>query len=566
MIDIEKIPPRIRKPSTYLGNEINAFRKNLNNCNVTFALGYPDIYEVGMSNLGIRILYDILNGLPDVGCDRFFAPGADMEEYLRSAGLPLFALESKRPLRCFDFVGFSISSELNYTNFLNLLDLARIPLRSQQRAEKDPFVVAGGNCAFQPEPLADFVDIWVVGEAEESIVELVNVFRSMKGAPRAEMLFYFQQIPGVYVPSLYVAGKDGAVRPANGQIPGRIEKRVMKDFESACFPVRWLVPQCDIVHDRISLEIMRGCPQLCLFCQGGFCWKPVRKRSAEKVLELADKTYRNTGYEEISLLSFSSGDHPEIEKIVDGLCRMFAGKNVAISFPSLRIDSFSFELASRISAVRRTGLTFAPETGETLRARIGKPITDEEVLVLALKARRAQWRQLKLYFILGLPGETHETVLEIAELVESIARIISVRCSFNIFIPKPHTPFELDGFSSKQEYQEKLRFLRDRFARNRFIRAEFRPYEIGLLECLLARGGRELGPVIERVWKQGGRFENWNEFFSFERWDTALETEKIDLKTYLGRFHKRELPWKHISTGFPGEKLLAMRKNFDGVQ
>jgi radical SAM superfamily enzyme YgiQ (UPF0313 family) len=340
----------------------------------------------------------------------------------------------------------------------------------------------------------------------------------------------------------------------------------MKDFESACFPVRWLVPQCDIVHDRISLEIMRGCPQLCLFCQGGFCWKPVRKRSAEKVLELADKTYRNTGYEEISLLSFSSGDHPEIEKIVDGLCRMFAGKNVAISFPSLRIDSFSFELASRISAVRRTGLTFAPETGETLRARIGKPITDEEVLVLALKARRAQWRQLKLYFILGLPGETHETVLEIAELVESIARIISVRCSFNIFIPKPHTPFELDGFSSKQEYQEKLRFLRDRFARNRFIRAEFRPYEIGLLECLLARGGRELGPVIERVWKQGGRFENWNEFFSFERWDTALETEKIDLKTYLGRFHKRELPWKHISTGFPGEKLLAMRKNFDGVQ
>ncbi|MGC8805899.1 MAG: radical SAM protein, partial [Candidatus Ratteibacteria bacterium] len=353
---------------------------DIEHARITIALGYPDLYEVGMSNLGIRILYDLLNSIKGVACERFFAPGIDLEEILRKESEFLFSLESKLPLKKFDIVGFSISSELNYTNVINLLSLSGIPIYSSQRSENDPIIIAGGNCSFHPEALADFIDIWIVGEAEEAMVEFVNTFKQLKGLRRNDIIKELAKIRGCYAPSFYRMDSDEGVSPVEEGIPELIERRFVKDFENAPFPTKWIVPLCDIVHDRISLEIMRGCPQACLFCQAGFCWKPVRKRSAETVIKLGLQAYQNTGYEEISLLSFSSADHPEIEKIVIGLTDQLKDKNVAISFPSLRIDTFSFHLANRISQVRRTGLTFAPETGETLRKLTGKPITDDTLL------------------------------------------------------------------------------------------------------------------------------------------------------------------------------------------
>ncbi|HOL35565.1 MAG TPA: B12-binding domain-containing radical SAM protein, partial [bacterium] len=341
MFNLEEILNKIRKPITYLNNEINSVHPDIENAKITIALGYPDLYEVGMSNLGIRILYHILNNIKEVACERFFAPGIDLEEILRKEGGFLFSLESKLPLKKFDVVGFSISSELNYTNVINLLSLSGIPIYSSQRSEKDPIIIAGGNCSFHPEALANFIDIWIIGEAEEAMVEFVNVYRQLKGLKRNDIIKELAKIKGCYAPSFYHPQSDESVRPVEAGIPDFIERRFVTDFENAAFPTKWIVPLCDIIHDRISLEIMRGCPQACLFCQAGFCWKPVRKRSAESVIKLGLEAYQNTGYEEISLLSFSSADHPEIERIVIGLTDQLKDKNVAISFPSLRIDTFS---------------------------------------------------------------------------------------------------------------------------------------------------------------------------------------------------------------------------------
>ena len=412
MFNIEGILQTIQKPITYLNNEINSIHPDTENAEVKIAIGYPDIYEVGMSNLGIRILYHILNSIDKVACERFFAPGIDFENVLRKNSIPLFTIESRKPLKDFDFVGFSISSELNYTNVLNLLSLSGIPIRSADRKEKDPIIIAGGNCSFHPESLSDFIDVWIIGEAEEAMVELVEIYRSVKGLRRNNILKALAEVKGAYVSSFYSIENNENLRPQLATIPSLIEKRVVNDFENAPFPAKWIVPLCEIIHDRISVEIMRGCPNSCLFCQGGFCWKPVRKRNADKVIEIAIESYRNTGYEEISLLSFSSGDHPEIEKIVKTLTNQLKDAGVAISFPSLRIDSFSFQLAKSISQVKRSGLTFAPETGETLRKFIGKPISDEKLINLAEDAKDAGWKQLKFYFILGLPGESDETVSE----------------------------------------------------------------------------------------------------------------------------------------------------------
>ncbi len=562
MFNINEIIKNIQKPITYLNGEINSFHPDTENSEIKFALGYPDLYEIGMSNLGIRILYQILNGIKGVACERFFAPGSDLEDILRKADASLFTLESRKPLKDFDIVGFSLSSELNYTNFVNLLSLSKIPVHSDERCDSDPIILAGGNCSFHPEPLSSFVDLWIVGEAEEAVVELIEAYKNLKGLKRFDIIKSLAEIKGVYAPMFYSVQADDTLKPVSARIPNIIERRIVADFENSVFPTKWIVPSCDIIHDRISLEIMRGCPQNCLFCQGGFCWKPVRKKSAEKLIELGLETYNNTGYEEISLLSFSASDHPEIEKIVMGLVEKTSGFNVAISFPSLRIDSFSFHLADRISQVKRTGLTFAPETGQSLRKYIGKNISDDRLLDLAKEAKKAGWRQLKLYFMIGLPCEEEKTISEIENLINEISRIIFVKCSFNTFIPKPHTPFQWEKFPESGYYCEITKRLKKNFSRNRFVSIKFHPYEMSMIECLLSRGNRKLGAVIEHVWNSGGKMENWSEGFVFDRWTVSMQEKCLDFADYLGDLPSICNRWKHIMASLPFEKLQRMRENF----
>jgi len=431
-----KILSEVKNPASYSGRELNVYIKKWKKEKVKVALAYPDIYSIGMSSLGFRILYGLLNEREDCICERFFSPLEDMEEILKKRNIPLFTIETKTPVRDFDIVGFSVSSELNYTNVLNLLNLSKIPILSSER-KNCSIIIAGGNSAFNPFPLIPFIDVFVIGEGEEVILEIINVFKELAGEKREKILKQISEIKGVFVPSF----------PKE-----KIKKRVVSDFENSFFPTKYLIPLTDIIHDRISVEIMRGCYKNCKFCQAGSCWKPVRKKSPEKILEISKETFKNTGYEEISLLSFSAGDHPEIEKIISLLISEFKDKRVSISFPSLRIDTFSFELANKIKEIKKTSLTFAPETSERLRFKMGKYIKDEKLIQLCEKARKGGWKHIKLYFMIGLPGETEKDIYEIVDLIKEVSKIIVVKSSFNTFIPKPHAPFERERFISRQEY------------------------------------------------------------------------------------------------------------------
>ncbi|MCL5409120.1 MAG: TIGR03960 family B12-binding radical SAM protein [Candidatus Omnitrophica bacterium] len=553
----------IQKPFTYLGNEINSTHKEFSKQKVKIALGYPDIYEIGMSNLGIRILYGLINNIGDVVCERFFSPLPDMAEVMRQKDIPLFTLESREPLMNFDIIGFSVSSELNYTNILEILSLSKIPIFSSERNNQHPLIIAGGDGSFSPESLSEFIDVWIIGEGEEIMPEVIDLYKNLKGFPRYKILEGISTIKGIYIPSFYKEDKNSRIFPVSEKFPTVIERRTVKDFENSFFPVKWITPVSEITHDRISLEIMRGCPNNCFFCQGGFCWKPVRKRSVGRIIDLAQQTYKNTGYEEISLLSFSSGDHPDIEKIIENLLELFPKEKVAISFPSLRIDSFSFSLANKFSNIKRTGLTFAPETGEKLRKFIGKAIDDEKLISLACDAKKNHWRQIKLYFILGLPGETEQTIEEIVILIEKLSKIISIKASFSIFIPKPHTPFQWEKFPIREDIFSKRKYLLDKFSKNRYVKLNFHSYDMSLIETILSRGNRSLGNAIKYVWENGGKMENWKEFFVFERWEDAFEKTPFDKEICLGPVSPdKNLPWQHIKSYFSKDYLWEKRNSF----
>ncbi len=528
---IMKLLPHVQVPSRYTGKEINAYHKAQTGETVRVALCYPDLYEVGMSSLGVRILYGLLNETEGVVCERVFCPADDMEKLLLVSNLPLFTLESKQAVKNFDILGFSLSSELNYTNLLNVLHLSRIPVFSSDRNSDDPIVIAGGNCVFNFMPLVPFVDCFVVGEGEEVILEITEIVAEMKGRQRQDILSALAGIEGLYVPLF----------------PGDVvKKRFVKKLDSAFFPIRWLIPLTEVVHDRVQIEIMRGCGQGCFFCQAGSCWRPVRTRSVENLLETAVKTYKNTGYEEFSLLSFSSGDHPKIEAIVEGLLKEFSDRKVMVSFPSLRIDTFSFELATRIREIKKTGLTFAPETSEKLRFAIGKRIKDSELVQLAIKAHNGGWKQIKMYFILGLPGEKDQDILEIASLINEISGYINVKAAFNTFVPKPHTAFEGKRFISEEEYLHKKYLLVENVKRDGHIKLTFHPYNMSCVETLLGRGDERLACVIHRVWEKGGKMENWNEHFNFSLWEESLREEGVDISDYLGEMEQDLVPWKKI--------------------
>lgn len=528
---IEKLLPQVRVPSRYTGREINVCRKSLTDADVKFALCYPDIYEVGMSSLGVRIIYGLLNETEGVVCERVFCPEIDMEMLLKKNKIPLFTLESKEPVRNFDVLGFSVSSELNYTNILNVLELSGIPVLRTERKEGDPVVMAGGNCIFNFAPLTAFIDCFVVGEGEEAILEITEVLKEKKGGKREDVIEALSRIEGVYAPAF----------PAK-----KVKKRFVKNFDESFSPVKWLVPLTEVIHDRVSLEIMRGCGQGCFFCQAGQCWRPVRIRKSETIAEIARQTYKNTGYEEFSLLSFSSGDHPEIERILEKLLGEFSCRKVTLSFPSIRIDTFSFELATQTREIKKTALTFAPETGESLRFRIGKKIKDSELAELARKARAGGWRQIKLYFMLGLPGEEDSDILDAARLINELSKILSVKAAFNTFIPKPHTVFERQRFITPEEYLSKKRLLVENVWRNRHIRLTFHPYEMSCVETFLGRGDESLSAVIKRVREKGGMRENWDEHFRFSLWEESFREEDIDMSAYLGELTQDVLPWEMI--------------------
>jgi len=528
---ILEILPMVENPARYLGKEINSYHKEVSKNQVKFALCYPDIYEIGMSSLGIRILYGLLNEIKNVVCERVFSPGLDMENILREKKIPLFTLESKTPVKNFDFFGFSLSSELNYTNFLNLLDLAHIPIFAKDRKEHDPFVIIGGNCVFNPIPLSHFADLFVIGEGEEVVKEIVDCFSLLKGKKRKEILENLSNIEGVFVP----------------EFPKEIvRKRFVKDLNKSFFPSKWLVPLTEIVHDRISVEIMRGCNQGCKFCQAGRCWKPVRHRDKEKIIQITKDTYSSSGYEEISLLSFSSGDHFDIEKIVEELVNMFKEKKVSISFPSLKIDTFSFKLANKIKEIKKTGLTFAPETSERLRYKMGKKIKNENLIELAIEAKKAGWRQIKLYFMIGLPGEKISDIEEIGNFIKELSKIVRIKVSFNTFIPKPHTFLGKERFISKEEFEEKKRYLIEKLNKNRYIKMFFHPYEMSCVETFLGRGDEKLNDIIYHVWNMGGKMENWKEHFNFSLWEKAFEKENLNLNSYLKEKTNEKLPWEFM--------------------
>ena len=570
MIDakLERILLRVQKPARYTGGEYNEIIKDKANVDVRFAMCFPDTYEIGMSNLGLRILYGSMNEAEGVWCERAFAPWGDMEEEMRKADIPLYALESGDCLNQFDFVGFSLGYEMAYTNVLNMLDLAHIPLHSDQRGEDDPIIVAGGTCVYNGEPLADFIDIFSLGEGEDVTLEMIDLYRKGKqeGWSRAEFLQNAAQVPGLYVPSLYEISyhEDGtvqAITPTHGA-PEHIRKRIVADLDKSYFPVKTIIPSTDIVHDRVMLEVFRGCIRGCRFCQAGYCYRPVRPRSVDLLVKQGIESCKDSGYQEMTLSSLSTSDYRALEGLCDGLLEWCEPNKVSLSLPSLRADNFSLGLMERVQHVRKSGLTFAPEAGtQRLRDAINKNVTEEEILRSCRTAFSGGWSSVKLYFMLGLPTETDEDVLGIAELAEKVykawkectpnpKRGVTITVSTACFVPKPHTAFQWEAQVSMEEYRRRVKLLRDNM-RGRSIRYNWHDPDTSFLEAVFSRGDRRVADVIEEAWRQGAKFDAWSEYFDFDRWMAAFDACGLDPAFYANRVREKDevLPWSVTSTG-----------------
>lgn len=561
---IYEILPEVLKPTRYIGNEINSIRKELYNLPVIrFALAFPDTYEVGMSHLGLKILYGILNSIEDVWAERVFAPWTDMEEKMRSEHLELFSLESFTPLREFDIIGFSLQYEMCYTNVLNMLELANIPLLSRDRDESFPLIIAGGPCTFNPEPIADFIDLFVIGDGEEVILEIIDCYRKNKGNPK--ILEKMAEIEGVYVPSLYPLEEqhDGTLTVKGA----KIKKRVVSDINDVSHLSKYIVPFMKPIHDRAIIEVMRGCSRGCRFCQAGMIYRPVRERSADIVQNLAENVISDTGYEELSLASLSSCDYSAISLVIDSLIDKL--EHTAISLPSLRTDAFSVELAKKIESIRKTGLTFAPEVAtERMQNVINKGISRTQVLSTIKDVFSSGWETVKLYFLIGLPTETDEDIIEMAELVKSALRTAldynrraSLNISISTFVPKAHTPFQWERLIKIEEIQQKKKLLLDRIGKNSRINVSFNSPELSLMEGIFARGDRKLCRVLNSAHKLGCKLDGWSEHFNFNAWMTAFRKCQIDPYTYTKeRDIDQVLPYEHIDTYITKSFLLSERQ------
>lgn len=584
----ERILPKVTKPSRYAGNEWNAIRKDWSQTNLKMAFCFPDVYEVGMSHLGTRILYHVVNNRPDTLMERVFAPWVDLEQLLREHQLPLFSLENRRPVAEFDVVGFTLQYEMSFTNILNMLDLAGIPLYSAARDESFPLIIAGGPCAFNPEPLAPFIDLFIIGEGEEVLGEVLDVVRDWKQdqpGGKVELLTRLVQVPGIYVPAFYSVTEDSegnitAIQPNRPGIPPVVTKRVIKDFDQVPFPTKPIVPYTEIVHDRIMLEVLRGCTRGCRFCQAGMLYRPVREKSPETLCRQAKELMENTGYNEISLTSLSTSDYSCVGPVVETLLNEFAGQGVGLSLPSLRIDSFSVDLAEQVQRVRKTGLTFAPEAGtQRLRDVINKGVTEENLVEAVTSAFKHGWTTIKLYFMIGLPTETEEDLDGIAYLSNRVVRIadelgvgkkgkgLKITVSASSFVPKAGTPFQWEPQDSLEKLREKQFYLKSKI-KSRKITFNWHDAKLSVIEGVFARGDRRLAAVLEQAWRLGCKFDGWTEHFHYERWLQAFAEAGIVPEAYAQRrfAHCDILPWDHIGSGVSKQFLIhEHQQSIEGV-
>ena len=577
---IEKILPLVQKPGRYTGGELNSVIKDKNKVDIRYAFCFPDCYEIGMSHLGIKILYAAANERDDVWCERVFAPWHDMEEEMRKRALPLYALESGDPVKDFDLIGFTLQYELSYTNVLNMLDLAGLPVRAKDRTSLTPIVVGGGPCACNPEPLAEFFDIFSLGEGEEVSNELFDLLKECKkeGTSKQEFLRRAAKIEGIYVPSLYDVSyhEDGTIKAITPKetAPEKVKKRIISDLDTVSYPDEFIVPFIEVVHDRVVHEIFRGCIRGCRFCQAGFLYRPIREKSPEVINDQCKALCKSTGYDEISLSSLSTSDYTGLETLINKLFDWTIPEKINIALPSLRVDNFSDELMEKLQTVRRSGLTFAPEAGtQRLRDAINKNVTEKEVLETSRKAFSGGWTAVKLYFMLGLPTETLDDVAGIADLSQKVVdefyrnpdkpkgKGVQVSISVASFVPKPFTPFQWEAQNTRDELRVKQDHLLSS-VKTKKVRVSYHKIDISFLEGVLARGDRRLCDVIEKAWKNGCKFDSWDDSFKIDVWEKTFEECGIDPLFYSSR--KRDfseiLPWDHLDYGIRKQFLIDENK------
>lgn len=579
---IEKLLLKVKSPSRYIGGELNSVVKDKSKVDVRFAFCFPDSYDIGMSHIGMKILYSLKNARENWWCERVFAPWTDFEELMRENNIPLYGLESLDPIKDFDFIGFTVQYELCYTNILNMLDLAGLSVLAAERSDSDPIVIAGGPCVCNPEPLCDFIDLFVIGEGEEVNLELMDMYEQMKKSGSYDKKTFLRRaagIKGIYVPSLYNVsyledGRIDKVEPVCEGVPEKVTKRIIPDLDKVFYPEKFVVPFSEIVHDRAVVEVLRGCIRGCRFCQAGFIYRPFREKSAGTVVKEAKSLCGSTGYEELSLASLSTSDHSDIEELLTEMTDYTEGEKINLALPSMRIDRFNKTLMEQLSKVRRSGLTFAPEAGtQRLRDVINKNITEDEIFSACKTAFEGGYAGVKLYFMMGLPTETDEDILGISDLAVRIADLyyqmpnrprgqkLSISISCATFVPKPFTPFQFEPQISVDEINRRQKLLLDSVKSKRYINVSYHNYRISILEAALAKGDRRLGAVIKRAWERGCKFDGWDEMYRYDEWVNAFEDVGADIDFYAHRpmAYDETTPWDHLD--YMIDKSFFVREN-----
>lgn len=558
---------KVEVPARYTGGELNMCIKDINNIDIRFCFCFPDVYEVGMSHIGGRILYHVLNEREDTYCERCFAPYDDMEKLMRENNIHLFSLETKDEIKKFNFIGFTLQYEMSYTNILNMLNLSNISLKASKRDEDDPIIIMGGPCAYNPEPLYDIADIFVIGEGEEVINEILDLYKTFKGKKQDFLYLLSVNVKGVYVPSLYsvLYNEDGTIKsffPNKKDVPLKIEKRFLKSLKDAPYPSKPIVPYIDIVHNRVIIEIFRGCTQGCRFCQAGMIYRPVREKSKEDILEKSREILQNTGYDEVSLSSLSTCDYSDLNDLVEKMMEQYEDEKISLSIPSIRVASLSIDLLNQIQRVRKSGLTFAPEAGsQRMRDVINKGVSESEILEASYNAFLKGWGTIKLYFMLGLPYETIEDAEAIADLCNAIkseyykvpkekrSKNLKINASISIFVPKPFTPFQWSNQKSQNDILEKVKIIKSKLSKN--INLSYHHTKLSFLEAVFARGDRKLCDVLIKAYENGAKFDGWNDFFKYSAWESAFNELNVDPNFYASRNREYDeiLPWDFINIG-----------------